>query len=168
MGKKGREVDPDIIGQVYEFDEDGLALVIGLKRHIIQEARESIKERAGWTLMKGSVVYSREGVVQLLAALGMKQSEAWVEELLKQSRTGTAWENGRHEFRRARVSVLTLNKRIVLAQLMDHPDCMTVRVIVGDNSLYAPGVEMSVRPVSLPDLYEITGSKPKVKGGWGS
>lgn len=166
MGKKNKEADPDLMGQVYEYDEDALAKVIGLKRRYVQEARESIGNEAAWTLQHGAVIYSREGVAKLLKALGCPADDRWVEELLKASRIDGKWITERSGFRRARVSLIPLNRKIVIAMLMDHPERMTVRVVVGDNTLYIPSMEMSVRVVSEPDLYEMTGSKPKSRGSW--
>ena len=166
MSKKGKEADPDLIGQVYEYDEDALAKVLGLQRRYIQEARESIGNESAWTLQHGSVVYSSEGVEKLLKEIRFPACAKTMEELLKTSRVDGEWIKSRGGYRRARVSMIPLNKRIVWAMLMDHPDRMTVRVIVGDNSLYIPSMEMSVRIVTEPDLYEMTGSRPRARGAW--
>jgi hypothetical protein len=154
MGKMKRDADPDLIGLVWEYDEDALARVIGLQRKYIQAARGRMQEGVCWVLKAGAVVYSREGVTRLLSELGMVQGEAWVEELLKTARVGEAWEKERTGLRRVRVTLLPLNRRLVLANLLDDPD-RTVRVIVGDSAAYARGMELSVRLAQEPDLYEI-------------
>jgi hypothetical protein len=166
VSKKNKEADPDLIGQVYEYDEDALAKVIGIQRACIQTARESIVENTGWTLQHGAVVYSLEGVERLLKALGVQTAAKTTEDLLKSCQVNAEWVKSRQGYRRARVSLIPTNRKIVLAMLMDHPERMTVRVVVGDNTLFVPSMEMSVRIVSEPDLYEMTGSRPRSRGKW--
>lgn len=166
MAKGRKAVDPDLLGPVYEYDEDALARVIGLKRGYVQEARERLGEGTFWTISSGAVVYSREGVARLLSELRCPADDAWVEALLAESRVDGEWLGRRTGLRRARVSVLPINTRIVMAMLMDDPNRMTVRVLVGDSALFVPGMEMGVRLVTVPDLYEMVGNKPRARGNW--
>lgn len=161
-----KQADPDLIAKVYEYDEDALAKSIGLQRRYIQNARESLAEGKQWTLENGSVLYIREGVQALLKALNIQIESTWFEAMLKAARLTKETGSATGDFRRARVTMITPNQKIVFAMLMDHPDRMTVRVVVGDNTLFIPSMEMRVRLISEPDLYELVGSRPRARGCW--
>lgn len=168
MGRKGKMQDPELLGPEYAHDEDEIAKVIGLQRNFVKNLRERVGDRLAYayTIENGAVLYTREGLAALLSELGIVQGDLWLEKVAEASRVGPDWRKLRDGCRRARVSMIPTNRQLVIAMLMDDPERMTVRVTVGVNDHFVSGMEMCVRCVSFPDLYELVGARPRGRGVW--
>lgn len=168
MPRKYKDVDPDIIGPEFVHDEDEIARILGVQKHLVHVTRGRCKERLEglWTLDNGAVLYTREGVYRLMEALGVTLSDLWRERVAEASHVGPDWRKLTQGCRRAMVRALTTNRTILFASLLDDADRMIVRVNVGISDHFVPGMELCVRVVSAPDLFELVGARPRATGVW--
>lgn len=163
-----KAVDPDLLPPEYLHDEDEVARVMGLQRHFVKTCRERVGKRLEgcYAIEGGAVLYSREGLAELLKELGLVRGDEYLERIAEASRVGPDWRRLREGCRRAAVSMLPSNRQLVLAMLTDDPERTTVRVLVGSSENFVAGMEMCVRCVSEPDLYELVGARPRARGVW--
>lgn len=163
-----KEVDPDLLPVEYLHDEDEVARTLGLQRHFVQTCRERVGARLEgcYVIEGGAVLYSRDGLAALLREMGLVRGDEYLEKVAEASRVGPDWRRLREGCRRAAVSMLPSNRQIVLAMMTDDPERTTVRVVVGSSENFVPGMEMCVRCVAMPDLFELVGARPRARGVW--
>lgn len=168
MARKFKEVDPELLGPEFVHDEEEIERLVDHGQGLVKKAREEAKDALEglYSIEHGAVLYSREGVTRLLRVLGVVRDDVWAERVAEASRVGPDWKRLRDGCRRAAVNLIPTNRSLVLAYLMDDKDGMTVRVNVGTNANFVVGMEMVVRCVGQPDLYELVGARPRARGRW--
>lgn len=168
MGRKFKEVDPDLIGPDYAHDEDEIARLCGVQKHTVQILRERVGSQleGRYAILDGAVLYSRDGLSDLMRLMGILQNDIWVEKVAESSRIGPDWKKLREGCLRAAVTVITTNRSIIMARLIGTEEPRTVRVYVGISDNFIPGMELVVRMKEPPELYELVGARPRQRGMW--
>lgn len=162
MAKRKSEDDRQgvLIEDAYEFEEEALARVLGVRVAFVRGARDGMRD--GWRLERGACLYTRDGVMQVLGRCGIAAADAWLEQVMDACRTRADRASERAGWRRARIAALPVNARLAVCALMDDDERRVVRVIVGSQLGLRTGMEMSVRLVQEPDLYELVGRRPAI------
>lgn len=163
MGRRKRETEGGKLPEIFEFDEHALAEAVGLRRTLIRDARRMMK--AGWSLVHGCVLYSREGVEEMLGLIPLTLDEVRMERTLERCRVTETWNRKMAGCRRASVVAYANNYRFVYAVLLDDEQQRRISVEVGNQALFVHGMEMPVRKTG-PDSWELGCRRPRMVGVW--
>lgn len=165
-----------------QYEEDALAVSIGLGKHRLQEVRKkALGDKPGplWSYAPGGRVgYTKKGVERLLEALGVelpkkgREHDPWsrknLREVLDDARMGAAGDLA--GCYRAMVMQVANMPTMMYAGVLDHPTIeygFSVRVKVRDNSHFTHGMEIQVRPIDEGQyLYQHVGALPRARGRW--
>jgi hypothetical protein len=151
----------------FEFDEELLSVGMGIaKTHLCEGRGAALKRGADWEVCGGRVLLSLQGAVALLGHLGFPQKKKGAElaATLAYARATSLPTAGEV---RVRVVQIPRNTALVIGANMTKADEL-VRVLVGDNANFTPGMEFKAVHLAGadPDVFTLVGSKPRARGRW--
>lgn len=163
MGRrKHSDGDGGLLDALYEFDEHEVAEAVGLRRQVIRDARDGMARGKGWEIVKGAVLYTEDGLMEMLCRIPLLLGAVQLDETMKRSRVNEEWHRKMEGCRRARVTGMAPNVRVVRA-VLDTSE--RVDVVVGDQSLFSAGMEMPVR-MGAEGQWELGCRRPRERGRW--
>lgn len=168
-----RQQQPELIE--LRFDEDALARAIGISVEHVQEKRRTKIPRDEWEITHGHISYTREGVVGVIEALGLKlpiqkkgaAPDVWgrpsIEDVLERSVIGPNIEHAGCE-RFTTMGPMPDPRKLLACRLSDGFGCT---VLVPSNANFTIGMEFIGRLVNQSAaVYELVGAAPRWRGRW--
>ena len=158
------------------YDEDALAVAIGITRERVQLVRREKIAREDWKIDHGYVALTRTGAEAILEGLGiqfpvLKKNAApdpWgrpsLEDVLARAEIGghAAGREGCERFRA--MGPMQDTKKLLACRISDGFGCT---VIVPNNQNFLIGMEFAARLVSeQAAVYELVGAPPRWRGRW--
>jgi len=161
----------------FQFCEKDLAAQMGIPRATLKEIRDTqMTKGEHWDMVSMRICLSRAGVDLAATFVGLLDSEKDPRLLLDPDDTETVQadppDHNQHlmlpassssgNVRIGKVSRITKNTRIILVESLGE----TVRMRVRHNGKFLPGMEVPMKLIEEPDLYELARKAPRWRGKW--